>query len=138
MKTIVDKLNQKAKEKFGVQNPDEFLRKAILMAITDIGQTKNVVVDREGNLEVTVTDYDARGKLMVIKVEFDEDAVRDYIKKAAPELASKVGKPGWGMGSFVSGGLHIPAPYETVCPESYLRYQNAVAESLNNIAENWF
>jgi hypothetical protein len=25
-----------------------------------------------------------------------------------------------------------------VRPESYLRYQNAVVESLNNIAENWF
>lgn len=135
---INDKLNQKAKEKFGVQNPDEFLRKAILMAITDIGQPKNVVVDREGNLEATVTDYDARGKLMVIKVEFDEDAVRDYIKKAAPELASKVGKPGWGVGSFISGWLHIPTPYETIFPELYLRYQNAVVESLNNIAENWF
>lgn len=138
MKTIVDKLSSKAKEKFGAQNPDEFLRKAILMAITHIGQPKNVVVDREGNLEVTVTDYDARGKLMVVQVEFDEDAVRDYIKKAAPELTSKVGKPGWGMGSFVSGGLHIPKPFEIISPETYLRYQNAVAASLNDIAENWF
>lgn len=135
---INDKLNQKAMAKFGKQNPDEFLRKAIIMAVTHIGQTKNVVVDREGNLEVTVTDYDARGKIMVVQVEFDEDAVHDYIEKAAPELTSKVGKPGWGMGSFVSGGLHIPTPYETICPESYLRYQNAVVESLNNIAENWF
>lgn len=134
---INDKLSQKAKEKFGAQNPDEFLRKAILMAITYIGQPKNVVVDREGNLEVTVTDYDARGKIMVVQVEFDEDAVRDYIQKSAPELTSKVGKPGWGMGSFFNGGLHIPAPYETICPESYLRYQNAVVESLNSIAENW-
>ena len=135
---INDKLNQKAKAKFGGQNPDDFLRKAILMAITHIGQPKNVVVDRKGNLEVTVTDYDARGKLMVIKIELNEDAVRGYIKKAAPELTSKVGKTGWGMGSFFNGGLHIPAPYETICPESYLRYQNAVIESLNDIAENWF
>lgn len=135
---INDKLSQKAKEKFGKQNPDEFLRKAIIMAVTHIGQPKNVVVDKDGNLEVTDIDYDARGKLMVIKVEFDEDAVRDYIKKAAPELANKVGKPGWGMGSFFNGGLHIPAPYETICPESYLRYQNSVVESLNGIAENWF
>lgn len=138
MKTIVDKLSSKAKEKFGAQNPDEFLQKAILMSITHIGQPKNVVVDKNGNLEVTVTDYDARGKLMVIQIKLNEDAVRDYIEKAAPELTSKVGKPGWGMGSFVSGGLHIPKPFETICPESYLRYQNAVVESLNNIAENWF
>ena len=136
--TIADRLSSKAKEKFGAQNPDEVLRKAILMAITHIGKAQNVVVDRDGSLEVTVTDYDARGKIMVVQVEFDEDAVRDYIEKAAPELTSKVGKPGWGMGSFVSGGLHIPKPFETICPESYLRYQNAVVESLNNIAENWF
>lgn len=135
---INDKLNQKAREKFGAQNPDEFLRKAILMAITHIGQPKNVVVDKDGNLEVTDIDYDARGKLMVIQVNLNEDAVRDYIQKAAPELTSKVGKPGWGMGSFISGGLHIPKPFETICPESYLRYQNAVIESLNGIAENWF
>ena len=138
MKTVNDKLSQKAKEKFGKQDPDGFLRKAILMAITHIGKAQNVVVDRDGSLEVAETDYDTRGKLMVVQVVFDEDAVRDYIKKAAPELASKVGKPGWGMGSFVSGGLHIPTPYETICPESYLRYQNAVVESLNGIAENWF
>lgn len=138
MKAIVDKLSSKAKEMFGHQNPDELLRKAILMSITHIGKPKNMVVDKSGNLDVTVNDYDARGKIMVVQVEFDEDAVLGYIKKAAPELTSKVGKPGWGMGSFVSGGLHIPKPFETICPETYLRYQNAVVESLNGIAENWF
>lgn len=64
---INDKLNQKAMAKFGKQNQDEFLRKAILMAVTDIGRPKNVVVDRDGNLEVTDIDYDARGKLMVVQ-----------------------------------------------------------------------
>lgn len=116
---INDKLNQKAKEKFGAQNPDKFLRKAILMAITHIGHPKSVVVDWEGNLDVTLIDYDARGKIMVVQVEFDDDAVRDYIQKAA-----------------LGNGFLLR--YETICPESYLRFQNAVVESLNNIAENWF
>ena len=53
MGTIADRLSSKAKEKFGAQNPDEVLRKAILMAITHIGKAQNVVVDRDGSLEVT-------------------------------------------------------------------------------------
>ncbi|WP_337565693.1 hypothetical protein [Acidaminococcus fermentans] len=141
MPKIAEMLRTPAKEIFENTDPDHALLKAIVTGIQHYDEPQFVVIDEHNNLDA-VSLCELTGKMVAMTITFSKQEAKDFLEKAAPDLAADIDNPGFktafGPWMFKAADAEKVCKYPELEPVSYVGFQKILMENLEEIANTWY
>lgn len=138
---IAEMLRTPAKEIFENTDPDHALLKAIVTGIQHYDEPQFVVIDENNKLNA-VSLCELTGKMVVMDITFSKNEAKDFLEKAAPDLAAEIDDPNFknsfGPWMFKAADADKVCKYPELEPVSYVGLQKALRENLEEIANTWY
>lgn len=135
---INDQLSEKALSVFGEQNLDNVLQKAIVTGLQYFDETQYITVDHDGVVDLAKVENEIKGKIVVLPLVFTREEVISFLQEKAPDLIKEVDNPNWKNWMLTPFRGDWVTTWPEVEPMNYFRLQDMIADTLNEIADNWF